>query len=97
MQHVGNHDLYGKTIRVGFNKSHLILNKERRSLLYVSIDTQNPASFEIKKDIGGFISDHHCISESRVIAVTDDGWIIMFKYDTQLNTSSILSRFKIPI
>jgi hypothetical protein len=80
-KHIGNHDLYGKTIRVGHDKSHLILNQDRRSLVYVPIQGDESQSFEINKDIGGFISDHSCISGNKVISVTDDGWILLIKYE----------------
>lgn len=54
-------------------------------------------SFEIKKDIGGFISDHCCIKNSKVIAVTDDGWILLIEYDSDSKTSNILNKLKISL
>lgn len=73
------------------------MNKDRRSLIYIPITGEEEHLFEIKKDIGGFISDHSCIPGNKVIAVTDDGWILLIKYDSEDKTSQIINKLKISL
>ena len=99
MDHVGTNKWAGRTIRMSCKdgtEPHMILNQKSQSLWYVSL-LRPDFVFEIKKVHGDIINDHQVLPNNRVLMMSKDGWLILYRYNPDTSTSIVLDKFKLDI
>ena len=66
------------------------MNKEYKSI--VVMNTLTREYFEIVRKVGEDCDDFYSLPGSRVIMLTEDGYLLMYKYDKQKMTSKLISK-----
>ena len=80
---------YGRSIRVGCDQNHLILNRNKNTLFY--IDLRGIKEFAVSKEYGGnSLIDHACLGFHKVVFLNKNGLLQVNSYS---NSTSLYKEF----
>lgn len=89
-------DFNGRVFRLDYDDhSWLLMNKKYTSI--VCMNTRTKESFEIFNKTGGDCDDFHCLPGERVLLITEDGILILYKYNKREKKSELKTCKKIPL
>ena len=89
---------YGGSLRYSKLQKSLIVNQNATDISVIELEN-NVLEFEVKKSLGANITDFRIFGkkEDRVIAVTTDGYVLLYNLDYKKKTGSVISHIKLDL
>ena len=89
---------FGRALRSAYHQKVIIANEERKRLVAILISDKR-VRVEMRKSDGEGIIDHKVFGseEDKVAALTQDGWILLFKMDLRVLSASLIHKTKLDL
>lgn len=96
---VGNYNCNGRTLRRALKGDALAISKKCKKIIIISTKNSEEERqlLEIKNDYGEDVVDHRVFGdlEDHLVLLTEDGWIVAFRFDLKTRTVHTKDRLQI--